>query len=73
MWEDADLYRFNLDVSKQLQLPLLVQGRGINPPQLMVLKAFLANNRAGFCSQELKIKVAQRFLKKELFLNLNIG
>ncbi|MDM5231469.1 hypothetical protein [Lysinibacillus pakistanensis] len=64
MWEDADLYRFNLDVSKQLQLPLLVQGRGINPPQLMVLKAFLANNRAGFCSQELKIKVAQRFLKK---------
>lgn len=63
-WEDPDLYRFNLEVSEKLQLPLLVQSRGITPPQLMVLKAFLANNRAGICSEELKIKVAMRFLKK---------
>lgn len=64
MWEDDDLYRFNKEVSDKLQLPLIVQSRGITPPQLMVLKAFLANNRAGICSEELKIKVAKRFLEK---------
>lgn len=64
MWEDEDLYRFNLEVSEKLQLPLLVQSRGITPPQLMVLKCYLANNLAGICSEELKIKVAMRFFKK---------
>lgn len=64
MWEDADLYRFNIEVSEKLQLPLLVHSRGITPPQLMVLKCFLANNLAGICSEELKIKVAMRFFKK---------
>jgi len=64
LWEDEDLYRFNREVSDKLELPLIVQSRGITPPQLMVEKAFLANNRAGICSQELKIKVAQRFFMK---------
>lgn len=64
LWEDEDLYRFNNDVSDKLQLPLLVQSMGITPPQLMVQKKFLANNRAGICSQELKIKVAMRFFMK---------
>ena len=64
LWEDEDLYRFNNDVSDKLQLPLLVQSMGITPPQLMVQKKFLANNRVGICSQELKIKVGMRFLNK---------
>lgn len=64
LWEDADLYRFNHEVSEKLQLPLLIHSRGITPPQLMVQQRFMANSRAGTCSQELKIKVAMRFLKK---------
>ncbi|MFY0516457.1 hypothetical protein ACOMCU_01310 [Lysinibacillus sp. UGB7] len=64
LWEDEDLYRFNKEVSDKLKLPLLVQSRGITPPQLMVQQRYLANNRAGICSTELKIKVAMRFLKK---------
>ena len=62
--EDDDLYRFNQEVSDKLQLPLLIQSKGITPPQLMVQKRFMANNRAGICSQELKIKVAREFFFK---------
>lgn len=64
LWEDDDLYRFNDKVSHKLELPLLTHSLGINPPQLMVKQRFMANNRAGTCSQELKIKVSMRYLKK---------
>lgn len=64
LWEDEDLYRFNEEVSAKLELPLIVHSLGINPPQLMIQQRFLANNRAGICSQELKIKVSMRFIKK---------
>ena len=64
LWEDEDLYRFIFEVSDKLQLPLLIHSRGITPAQLMVKKRFIANNRAGICSKELKIKVAADYLKK---------
>jgi 3'-phosphoadenosine 5'-phosphosulfate sulfotransferase (PAPS reductase)/FAD synthetase len=64
LWEDEDLYRFNQEVSDKLELPLLIHSLGISPPELMVNQRFMANNRAGICSQELKIKVSMRFLKK---------
>jgi hypothetical protein len=64
LWEDEDLYRFNKEVSDKLELPLLIHSLGISPPELMVKQRFLANNRAGICSQELKIKVSMRFIKR---------
>lgn len=64
MWEDEDLYRFNDEVSDKLELPLLYHSRGITPPQLMVQQRFMANNRVGTCSKELKMKVSANYLKK---------
>lgn len=64
LWEDHDLYRFIREVSDKLKLPMLIHSKGITPPQLMVMKRYMANNRAGICSQELKIKVAQEFFFK---------
>jgi hypothetical protein len=64
LWEDEDLYRFIYEASDKLELPLLIHSRGITPAQLMIQKKFMANSRAGICSQELKIKVATDYLKK---------
>lgn len=64
LWEDEDLYRFIYEVSDKLELPLLYHSRGITPPQLMVKQKFMANNRVGTCSKELKIKVSSDYLKK---------
>lgn len=64
LWEDEDLYRFNKEVSDKLELPLLIHSLGLTPPQLMVKQRFMANNRAGICSKELKIKVSMRFLTR---------
>lgn len=62
--ECDDLYRFIKDVSNSLKLPLLIHSRGITPAQLMVQKRFLANNRVGICSSELKMKVSSDFIRK---------
>ena len=64
LWEDEDLYRFIYEASDKLQLPMLTHSRGITPPELMVEQRFMANNRVGTCSKELKMKVAARYLKK---------
>ncbi len=64
MFEDPDLYRFIYEASDKLQLPMLTHSRGLTPPQLMVLQKFMANNRVGTCSKELKMKVASDYLKK---------
>lgn len=64
MWEDEDLYRFIYEASDKLKLPMLIHSRGITPPQLMVQQKFMANNRVGTCSKELKMKVSSNFLKK---------
>lgn len=64
MWEDEDLYRFIYEASDKLKLPLLIHSRGITPPQLMVQQKFMANNRVGTCSKELKMKVSSNFLKR---------
>ncbi|MDQ0414209.1 hypothetical protein [Mesobacillus stamsii] len=64
MWEDEDLYRFIYEASDKLELPMLINSRGITPPQLMVQQKFMANNRVGTCSKELKMKVSSNFLKK---------
>lgn len=63
LWEDEDLYRFIYEASDKLELPMLTHSRGITPPQLMVLQRFMANNRVGTCSKELKMKVSTDFLK----------
>lgn len=64
MWEDEDLYRFIYEASDELKLPMLTHSRGLTPPQLMVQQRFMANNRVGTCSKELKMKVSSNFLKK---------
>jgi hypothetical protein len=64
LWEDEDLYRFIHEASDKLELPLLIHSRGITPPQLMVQQKFMANNRVGTCSKELKMKVSANYLKK---------
>jgi hypothetical protein len=64
LWEDEDLYRFIYEASDKLELPLLYHSRGITPPQLMVQQRFMANNRVGTCSKELKMKVSANYLKK---------
>lgn len=62
--ECDSLYRFIYEVSDKLELPLLIHSRGITPAQLMVQKRFLANNRVGLCSKELKMKVSSDFIRK---------
>jgi hypothetical protein len=64
LWEDEDLYRFIYEASDKLELPMLIHSRGITPAQLMVQQKFMANNRVGTCSKELKMKVSSQFLKK---------
>lgn len=64
LWEDEDLYRFIYEASDKLKLPMLIHSRGITPPQLMVQQRFMANNRVGTCSKELKMKVSAQYLKK---------
>lgn len=64
LWEDEDLYRFIYEASDKLELPMLIHSRGITPAQLMVQQKFMANNRVGTCSKELKMKVSAQFLKK---------
>ncbi|OHX41391.1 hypothetical protein [Cytobacillus oceanisediminis] len=56
LWEDIDLYRFIIDASNRLELPMLLHSRGLTPPQLMVKQKFMANSRVGSCSKELKMK-----------------
>lgn len=63
-WEHPDLFRFLFEASDKLHLPLLLHSRGITPAQLMVQKRFMANNRVGICSKELKMKVAADYLTK---------
>ncbi len=63
-WEDFDLYRFIIDASNRLELPMLIHSRGLTPPQLMVKQKFMANSRVGSCSKELKMKVASDYIKK---------
>lgn len=62
--EDDDLYRFILEGSDKLELPLLIHSRGLTPAQLMVKQRFMANSRVGTCSKELKMKVSADYLKK---------
>ncbi|EWG08873.1 phosphoadenosine phosphosulfate reductase family protein [Cytobacillus firmus] len=64
LWEDEDLYRFIYEASDKLELPMLIHSRGITPAQLMVQQKFMANNRVGTCSKELKMKVSSKYLKK---------
>jgi hypothetical protein len=64
LWEDEDLYRFIYEASDKLELPMLIHSRGITPAQLMVQQKFMANNRVGTCSKELKMKVSANYLKK---------
>lgn len=64
LWEDEDLHRFIYEASDKLELPMLIHSRGITPAQLMVKQRFMANNRVGTCSKELKMKVAADYLKK---------
>lgn len=64
LWEDEDLYRFIYEASDKLELPMLIHSRGITPAQLMVQQKFMANNRVGTCSKELKMKVSSQYLKK---------
>ncbi|QOY37696.1 hypothetical protein AWH56_008985 [Anaerobacillus isosaccharinicus] len=64
LWEDEDVIRFLYEGADVLKLPMLVQSRGITPAQLMVNKRFLANNRVGLCSKELKMKVAMDYFKE---------
>jgi hypothetical protein len=64
LWEDKDLYRFIYEASDKLELPMLTHSRGITPPQLMVQQKFMANNRVGTCSKELKMKISAHYLKK---------
>jgi len=64
LWEDEDLYRFIYEASEKLKLPMLIHSRGITPAQLMVQQKFMANNRVGTCSKELKMKVSANYFKK---------
>lgn len=63
-WEHPDLYRFNVEASDKLQLPLLTHSLGINPVQLMFEKRMVYNSMIGDCSKLLKQKVSADFLKK---------
>lgn len=63
-WEDEDLYRFILEVSNKLELPLLIHSLGIDPIQLMIKQKILFNSRMGNCSTYLKMKVASDYVKK---------
>lgn len=63
-WEDEDTYRFIYEGATKLKLPLLVHSRNMTPLELFVEKRFMGNNRVGICSKELKMKVAEDFLKK---------
>lgn len=62
LWEDPDLYRFIYEASDKLKLPMLYHSVGLTPPQVMVLERFMANSRAGTCSQRLKMEPAAAYL-----------
>lgn len=64
LWEDDDLYRFIIEGSDKLKLPMLTHSKGLNPIQLMFEKKLVFNSMIGDCSKILKIKVGRDFLKK---------
>jgi len=63
-WEDEDLYRFINEASDKLELPMLTHSSGLDPVQLMIKQKIIFNSRMGNCSTILKMKVADKFLKK---------
>jgi len=63
-FEDADLYRFIIEVSNKLKLPLLIHSLGLTPLDLMKKDNFVYNSRIANCSKILKSKVAKKFLDK---------
>lgn len=56
--------RFIHEASDKLEMPMLIHSKGITPAQLMLKQRFMANSRIGFCSKELKMKVASNYQKK---------
>ncbi len=66
LWENPDLYRFILEASDKLELPLLIHSLGLTPLQLMFKNKIVFNNMIGDCSVILKQKVSRDFLKKGL-------
>jgi hypothetical protein len=64
LFEDEDLYRFIYEVSDKLELPLLIHADGLNPLEYMEKENFLYNSMIANCSKFLKVRVAERYLRK---------
>lgn len=63
-FEDEDLYRFIIEASDKLELPLLIHSNNLTPLDLMEKENFVYNSRVANCSKILKSQVAKRFLAK---------
>ena len=62
-WEHPDLYRFNRDLEKELDIKIFVDSDGRNPEQVFYDQKMLGSNRTPLCSKVLKAERLQTFVK----------
>lgn len=61
-WEHPDLYRFNSDLEKALNLKITVDCDGRTPEQVFYDQKMLGSNRTPICSKSLKAEMLQKFV-----------
>lgn len=64
LWEDKDLYRFNKDLEKKLNIKITVDCDGRTPEQVFYDCKMLGSNRTPICSKILKAHMLQKFVKR---------
>ncbi len=61
--EDEDLYRFNVDVARDVGVPITVVADGRTPQQVGIDRKHIGNTRVANCSHLLKQDVCRRWLE----------
>lgn len=61
--EDEDLYRLNDDIEKIIKKPIIKLTNGKTPWEIFKDKRYIGNNMTAHCSQELKTKMVQNYIK----------
>lgn len=62
-WEHPDLYRFNSDLEKALDIKIFSDTDGRTPEQVFYDSKMLGSNRTPLCSKVLKAERLQKFVK----------
>lgn len=62
--EDADTYRFNIEMAARLGLPITERSDGRSVSELFEDEGAIANNRMAFCSRILKAEQSKEYIQE---------